>query len=40
MELTEQGKKFIADNLNELENLPKVDDGKDWFKEQRKKPAL
>ena len=40
VELTEQGKKFIAANLNELENLPKVDDGKDWFKEQRKKPAL
>ena len=40
VELTEKGRKFVADNLAELDNLPKVIDGKEWFKEQRKKMAL
>jgi len=32
MELTEKGKKYIADNQAELDNLPKVDDSREWFK--------
>ena len=37
IELTEKGKKFIADNQAELKNLPQVDDSRDWFREQKKK---
>ena len=40
VEPTEKGKKFIADNQAELDNLPKVDDSRDWFKEQGKKMVL
>jgi hypothetical protein len=40
LELTEKGRKFVADNLAELDSLPKVEDDKEWFKEQRKKMAL
>ena len=40
VELTEKGKKFIAANLDALDNLPKVIDDKEWFKEQRRKMAL
>ena len=40
VELTEKGKKYIADNQAELDNLPKVDDSRDWFKEQKKKMVL
>jgi hypothetical protein len=41
VELTEKGKKYIADNKAELDNLPEVDDSRDWFKEQKnKKMAL
>jgi len=37
IELTEKGTKYIADNQSELDNLPQVDDSRDWFKEQKKK---
>jgi len=37
VELSEKGRKFIADNQAELDNLLKVDDSRDWFKEQKKK---
>ncbi len=40
VEPTEKGEKFIADNQAELDKLPKVDDSRNWFKEQRKKMAL
>ena len=40
VEPTAKGKKFIADNEAELDNLPKVDDSKDWFKQQGKKMVL
>ena len=40
VEPTAKGKKFIADNEAELDNLPKVDDSKDWFKQQDKKMVL
>ena len=40
IEPTEKGNKFIADNLAELDNLPKVDDSKDWFNNQTPKMAL
>ena len=38
--LTDKGKKFIADNKEELDNLPTVDDSRDWFKKQNKRIAL
>jgi hypothetical protein len=34
VEPTTKGTKFIADSKTELENLPRVDDSKDWFKDQ------
>lgn len=37
VEPTEKGKKFIADNQAELDNLPKVDDSRLWFKQQHKR---
>jgi hypothetical protein len=37
IEPTGKGKQFIADNLAELENLPKVDDSAKWFEKQHKK---
>jgi hypothetical protein len=40
VELTEKGKKYIADSKAELDNLPKVDDSRDWFKDQKKKMVL
>jgi hypothetical protein len=40
VEPTEKGKKFIADNQAELDKLPKVDDSRDWFKQQHKKMVL
>jgi len=40
VEATEKGNKFIADNKAELDNLPKVDDSREWFKKQNKKMAL
>jgi hypothetical protein len=40
IEPTEKGKKYIADNQAELDNLPKVEDSRDWFKQQPKKMAL
>jgi len=35
--LTEKGKKYIEDNKAELDNLPKVDDSRGWFKQQTNK---
>lgn len=40
VEPTEKGKKFIADNEAELDNLPKVDDSREWFKQQKRKMVL
>jgi len=40
IEPTEKGKKYIADNQAELDNLPKVEDSREWFKQQRKKMVL
>ena len=40
IEPTEKGTKFIADNETALNNLPQVDDSRDWFKKQHKKMAL
>lgn len=37
---TEKGTKYIADNQAELDNLPRVEDSRDWFKQQKKKMAL
>lgn len=37
---TEKGKKYIADNEAELDKLPKVEDSRDWFKQQPKKEVL
>ena len=37
---TDKGKKFVADNSAELDNLPEVDDSRDWFKKQNKRMAL
>ena len=39
--LTEKGQKYIDNHKEELDNLPKVDDSRDWFKQQKvKKMAL
>ena len=38
--LTDKGKKLIADNQKEMDNLPQVDDSRDWFKKQNKRMAL
>ena len=35
--LTEKGNKYIEDNQAELDNLPKVDDGREWFNKQTEK---
>ena len=35
--LTEKGKKYIDDNKEALDDLPKVDDGREWFKQQTNK---
>jgi len=45
VELTEKGKKYIADNKKELDNLPQVDESttaavREWFKQQKKKMVL
>ena len=31
---TDKGKKYIEDNKAELDNLPKVEDSRNWFKQQ------
>ena len=40
VEPTEKGKDYIADNEAELDNLPRVDDSREWFKKQNKKMVL
>ncbi len=40
MQPTDKGKKYIADNAAELDKLPKVEDSRDWFKQQKKKMCL
>jgi hypothetical protein len=40
VEPTAKGTKFITDSETELDNLPRVDDSRDWFKKQRKKMVL
>jgi len=35
-----KGTKFIADNKTKLDSLPRVDDSKDWFKNQPPKMSL
>ncbi len=40
VELSEKGSKFIADSKTELDNLPKVDDSRDWFKNQPPRMTL
>jgi hypothetical protein len=39
VEPTEKGTSFITDNETALDNLPQVDDSRDWFKKQHKKMA-
>ena len=40
VEPTKKGSKFITDNKTELDNLPQVDDSRDWFKDQPPKMTL
>ena len=40
VEPTERGKHLIADNKAKLDNLPRVDDSRKWFKQQHKKMVL
>ena len=40
VEPSKRGTKFITDNEASLDNLPQVDDSKDWFKKQRRKMVL